>query len=50
MSTTGSLTRFAVPSHFPSYPDTLQGIVEGPDHAMWFTEYAAERIGRVSTS
>jgi virginiamycin B lyase len=50
MSTTGVLTRFAVPHHFTNYPDTIEGIVEGPDHAMWFAEYAAERIGRVSTS
>jgi virginiamycin B lyase len=50
MSTTGTLTRFPVPHHFPNYPDTIQGVVEGTDHHMWFTEYAAERIGRVSTS
>jgi virginiamycin B lyase len=26
------------------------GIVEGPDRAMWFTEYTAGRIGRVTAS
>jgi virginiamycin B lyase len=50
MSTSGQLTRFAVPHHFPNYPDTIQGIVQGADHAMWFAEYAAERIGRITTS
>jgi virginiamycin B lyase len=50
MTTTGVLTRFPVPHHFPNYPDTIQGIVQGPDQAMWFTEYAAERIGRITTS
>jgi streptogramin lyase len=49
MSTSGALRRFAVPHHFPDYPDTIQGIVQGTDNAMWFTEYAAERIGRITT-
>ena len=27
-----------------------QQIVAGPDHALWFTEYAANKIGRITTA
>ena len=48
VSTGGVVTRFRVPSHFRGYPDTLSSIVQGPDNAMWFTEYSASRLGRLS--
>ena len=45
----GVLTDFAVPNHFGgSYPDTVEGIVAGK-RAIWFSEEAAARIGRIST-
>jgi virginiamycin B lyase len=47
----GRVTPFRVPNHFGgSYPDTLEGIAPGANHDMWFTEEAANRIGRISTS
>src|SRR5581483_2452464 len=46
VTTSGAVSRFRVPAHFQGYPDTVAGIVQGPDSAMWFTEYAASRIGR----
>jgi len=48
VTTTGAVRRFPVPGHIRGYPDTLAGIVQGPDAGMWFTEYAADRIGRLS--
>ena len=36
---------FKVPGH--SRPQTL---AEGPDGALWFTEYAANKIGRITTA
>jgi virginiamycin B lyase len=48
VSTAGALNRVRVPAHFQGYPDTLAGIVQGPDSAMWFTEYSASRLGRLS--
>jgi len=48
VSTSGTVRRFPVPGHIPNYPDVLSGIVQGPDAAMWFTEYAASRLGRLS--
>jgi virginiamycin B lyase len=48
VSNKGVVTAFPVPKHFPNYPDVLSGIVQGPDGAMWFTEYAGNRIGRLS--
>jgi len=47
-TTAGAVSRFRVPAHFQTYPDTLAGVVQGPDGAMWFTEYAASRLGRLS--
>jgi virginiamycin B lyase len=49
VSTSGVVTRISVPSHLRNYPDVLSGIVKGPGDAMWFTEYAADRLGRIST-
>jgi virginiamycin B lyase len=47
----GRVTPFRVPNHFGgNYPDTLEGIAPGANHDMWFTEEAANRIGRISTS
>ena len=48
VSTAGAVRAFRVPSHFQNYPDVLSSIVQGPDAAMWFTEYAASRLGRLS--
>ena len=47
VSTTGIVTRFPVPSHLSNYPDVLSAIVKGPG-GMWLTEYAGNRIGRIS--
>jgi virginiamycin B lyase len=47
-TTTGTVRAFHIPAHFQGYPDTLASIVQGPDSAMWFTEYAANKIGRFS--
>jgi virginiamycin B lyase len=44
----GKVTTFRVPGHIPNYPDVLSGIVQGSDGAMWFTEYAGNRIGRIT--
>jgi virginiamycin B lyase len=49
VSTTGRVTRVSVPGHIPNYPDVISGIVKGPG-GMWFTEYAANRLGRISIS
>jgi len=50
ITTAGQVTGFPVPGHIPNYPDVMYGIVQGPGAAMWFTEYAAGRIGRMSTA
>ena len=42
---TGALTEF--PASRGSAPDE---ITVGPDHAMWFTEFGGNRIGRVTPS
>ncbi|WP_431940544.1 hypothetical protein [Nocardia grenadensis] len=39
----GQLTRFAAPG-MPSM------ITTGPDGALWFTEWAATRLGRITTA
>ena len=45
MTTSGAVTNYTDPSI--NYP---QGIVAGPDGAMWFTNYGNNSIGRISTS
>jgi virginiamycin B lyase len=51
VTTDGHVTSFRVPNHFGgNYPDTLEGITAGAGNDMWFTEEAANRIGRISTS
>ena len=51
VSTSGQITAFAVPNHFHgNYPDTLEGITAGAGKDMWFTEEAANRIGRIATA
>jgi virginiamycin B lyase len=51
VTTDGRVSRFAVPNHFGgNYPDTLEGIAPGAGNDMWFTEEAANRIGRIATS
>jgi len=51
VTTNGTVTAFPVPNHFGgNYPDTIEGIAVGAGHDMWFTEEAANRIGRISTS
>jgi virginiamycin B lyase len=48
MTTSGAVTVFPIPHHFPDYPDGVQGIVQGPGaNVMSFVEYAAERVGRL---
>jgi virginiamycin B lyase len=50
VTTSGHVTSFPVPNHFGgNYPDTLEGITRGAGNQMWFTEEAANRIGRIST-
>jgi virginiamycin B lyase len=49
VTTSGVVTAFPVPGHIPNYPDVMYGIVQGPGGALWFTEYAGVRIGRIST-
>ncbi|HEU5250289.1 MAG TPA: hypothetical protein VFW15_09915, partial [Thermoanaerobaculia bacterium] len=41
----GEITRFPIPSS----PGDAQGITIGPDDAIWFTEAADNRIGRITT-
>lgn len=43
----GIFTEFNVPSGASSQP---AGIINGPDGALWFTEAAANKIGRVTTT
>jgi virginiamycin B lyase len=45
-STVGQITEYAVPSSIggPS------GITSGPDGALWFTEWSANNIGRITTA
>ena len=51
ITTNGQATAFPVRNHFGGdYPDTLEGIATGAGSDMWFTEEAANRIGRISTS
>jgi virginiamycin B lyase len=51
VTTSGQVTAFAVPNHFHgTYPDTIEGIVAGATNDMWFTEEAANRVGRIGTS
>ena len=47
ITTSGVVTVYPVPHHFPSYPDNIQGMVQGPGAAMSFVEYAGERVGRL---
>src|SRR5438270_458206 len=42
----GGITEYLIPSGF-SFP---QGIASGPDGALWFTEFVANKVGRVTTS
>jgi len=46
----GQVMAFPVPNHLHGYPDTLEGIATGARNDLWFTEEAANRIGRMSTS
>ena len=46
MAQAPSFTLFAVPTAGGS----PKGIANGPDGAVWFTEYAANKIGRVTTA
>jgi streptogramin lyase len=51
VATSGVISYVPVPNHFNgNYPDTLEGIAAGRSHSIWFTEEAANRIGRISTS
>jgi virginiamycin B lyase len=51
VSTSGKVTAFPVPNHFHgNYPDTLEGITAGAGNDMWFTEEAANRVGRIATA
>jgi hypothetical protein len=44
ITTGGTITEFAVPT-----PDSaVQDIAAGPDGALWFTEFDANRIGRIT--
>ncbi|HEX2647884.1 MAG TPA: hypothetical protein VHO95_11710, partial [Candidatus Dormibacteraeota bacterium] len=48
VSPTGAVTRFPIgpgPDGYSSGPD---GIAIGPDHNVWFTEFFASRIGRLT--
>ena len=57
-SATGAATRGAVPdkrARVTFYPDTtgdavLEGIVAGPDGALWFTDIGNSIVGRITTS
>jgi len=40
----GSITEFAVPTSNSG----LEGIAAGPDGNLWFTEYAGNKIGRIT--
>src|SRR6202011_2217396 len=42
MTTSGVITEYTVPGH------GLWGIGAGPDGNIWFTEYAANNIGRIA--
>ncbi len=44
-STAGTITEFALPTA-GSQPE---GITSGPDQALWFTELAGNKIGRITT-
>ena len=48
VSVRGAHTAIAVPSHFVSLPDGLDGVVGGPGEAIWFTQAAASRLGRIT--
>jgi virginiamycin B lyase len=41
--TTGAFTEYALPAS----GDGPVGIAMGPDHALWFTEYYSNDVGRV---
>jgi streptogramin lyase len=57
ITTSGEITEFPLPTSSvefsPSVPDSFSGptsIAAGPDGNLWFTEQAADRIGRITTS
>jgi virginiamycin B lyase len=46
VTTSGALTKFAIPGPTGSYP---YKIAAGPDRALWFTDLNARRVGRLGT-
>ena len=47
----GTVTEFELPStRGKVFLEAFEGIVAGPDGALWFTESANNRIGRITTS
>ncbi len=47
----GQITTAGVITNFPNVNiHTPEGIVAGPDGAMWFTNYGNNSIGRITTS
>jgi virginiamycin B lyase len=46
ISTSGTITKFAVPNAASSVP---YAIAAGPDGALWFTEYWGNNVGRITT-
>ncbi len=49
VSTLGKHTAIGVPSHVANYADDLYAVVGAPNGAVWYTEEAAERVGRITT-
>ena len=46
IDTSGRITLYPVPT-----PNAdIRGITQGPDGALWFAEYAASRVGRITTA
>ena len=43
------MTAHEFPIPAPEQSSDPQGIASGPDGALWFTEYEANKIGRITT-
>jgi virginiamycin B lyase len=48
----GHITKAGVITQYniPSPNNELDGITEGPDEAVWFTEFSGNKIGRITTA
>ena len=50
MTTSGTITKYPLKAFKGGASDDPQKIIVGPDGNLWFTEYAAGKVGKITTS